>query len=153
MKKLQNLFLGFFLTFSLLVPFLSYAQNYDAGFGNGGSNLVPCGTDRGEVITENGKETADSRKILNPCGFDDILAFINNTINFLLFKLALPVSAMMFAYAGFLLITSGGEANKKTHAKEIFWNVAIGLIIAAASFVIVNTVLSIAGYTGDWTHF
>lgn len=150
-KKIIGLFLFSVTLLSLFSFNFAYAQ--DAGFLDG-SSLVPCGTDRGPVVTDSkGNETAESRKILNPCGFDDILAFVNNTINFLLFKLALPISAMMFAYAGFLLVTSGGEVNKKNHAKEIFWNVAIGLIIAAAAFVIVNTVLSIAGYTGDWTHF
>ena len=56
----------------------------------------------------------------------------------------------MFAYAGFLMIFSGGESGKRTKAKGIFWNVALGLILAAASWLIIHTILGIVGYnTGN----
>jgi len=83
----------------------------------------------------------------NPCGFDQFLTLINTIVN-ILFVMVVPIAAIIFAYAGFELITSGGETSKREKAKKIFTNVAIGLIVAAAAFLIVKTVLSIVGYTG-----
>jgi hypothetical protein len=60
----------------------------------------------------------------------------------------------MFAYAGFLLVTAGGEAaGARTKAKSIFTNAVFGLVLAVAAWLIVNTILSILGYTGDWIGF
>ena len=36
------------------------------------------------------------------CGFNDFITLINRVISFILFNLAVPISAIMFAYAGFL---------------------------------------------------
>lgn len=110
----------------------------------GSSGLVPCGTERDS-----------SNKITNPCGFSHILELINKVVTFVLVDLALPIAALMFAYAGFLLATSGGNSEKKSQAKSVFTSVAIGLIIVAGAFTIVKTVLSILGYqTGSgWNWF
>lgn len=98
--------------------------------------LVPCGK-------------SDEKGIIdNPCGFDDIMKLINKVIDFVFLNLILPLSAIMFAYAGFELVTSGGETSKREKAKKIFTNVAIGLIVAVAAFLIIKTILAIVGYTG-----
>ncbi len=86
----------------------------------------------------------------NNCEFKDLLTLVNNIINFLLKVIALPIAAIMFAYAGFLLVVSGGASEKRTKAKNIFINVAIGLIIAAAAWLIVHTILVVAGYQSSW---
>ena len=82
-----------------------------------------------------------------PCDFNALMTLIDNIIKFILFNLALPIAAIMFAIAGFLLITTGG-ADGKTRAKNIFTNTVIGLIFAAGAFLIVKTILSILGYNG-----
>ncbi|HLF66458.1 MAG TPA: pilin, partial [Gammaproteobacteria bacterium] len=104
----------------------------------GGGGLVPCG-----VYSSKGGE-----KIINwQCTFEDIFTLINNVIRFILFNMVVPIAAIMFAYAGFLLITAqGGEA--KTKAKGIFTNAVIGLVIAVAAWLIVTTILWILGYKG-----
>ena len=84
------------------------------------------------------------------CGFTELIDMINKIINFILTRLAVPIAAIMFAYAGFLLVTSGGESSKRTKAKSIFINVAIGLIFIAACWIIIHTVLSILGYDQSW---
>lgn len=103
---------------------------------NGG--LVPCFTP--------GNKQGD-------CNWNTLMTLINNIVNFVLFRMAIPIAAIMFAYAGILLLTSGGDSAKKTKAKELFTGVAIGLIIAAAAWLIVNTILSILGYTNTGTWF
>ena len=85
-----------------------------------------------------------------PCEFKHILELINTIINFILFVIAVPLSAIMFAYAGFLLVFSGGSSEKMSQAKSIFLNVVIGLVIVAAAWLIVHTILNIVGFDGSW---
>lgn len=85
------------------------------------------------------------------CGWNDLMALVNKVINFVLFKMALPIAAIMFAYAGFLMVTAGGEAaHAREKAKEIFSNAVKGLIIALAAWLIISTLLAILGYDGTW---
>lgn len=88
------------------------------------------------------------------CDFNAFMGLINNIIKFILFDLAVPIAAIMFAYAGFLLVTAGGEAaGARTKAKSIFTNAVIGLVLAAAAWLIIRTILLILGYEGDWIGF
>lgn len=87
-------------------------------------------------------------------GFNELLTLVNNVVNFILFSLAIPIAAIMFFYAGFLMVTAGSEsASSRTKAKTIFTNTLIGLVIAAAAWVIVHTILTILGYSGSWIGF
>jgi hypothetical protein len=68
--------------------------------------------------------------------------------------MVIPIAAIMFAYAGFLMVTAGGEAaHARTKAKSIFTNAVIGLIIAVACWLIIKTILSILGFNGSWIGF
>lgn len=87
------------------------------------------------------------------CDFNAFLDLINTVIKFILFNLAIPIAAVMFVYAGFKLVTSGGSAEARGTAKRVFTNTLFGLIIAAAAWLIIRTVLSILGYQGDWIGF
>src|SRR3989344_401729 len=69
------------------------------------------------------------------CGFNELMALVNRVIQFILFDMALPIAAIMFIYAGFLMITAGGEAaGARTKAKSIFTNAVLGLVFAAAAW-------------------
>jgi len=81
------------------------------------------------------------------CGWNELMTLVNTVINFVLFTLALPIAAIMFAVAGIMLLTSGGDPSKKTKAKDLFLGVVIGLVVAAAAWLIVHIILSILGYT------
>lgn len=87
------------------------------------------------------------------CNFNSVMALVNNIIKFILVGLALPIAAIMFAYAGFLLLTSAGDTSARTKAKEIFLNAAIGLIIAFCAYLIIMLLLKTLGYTGTWIGF
>ena len=88
------------------------------------------------------------------CDFDMLMKLVNTVIHFVLFDMVIPIAAIMFIYAGFLMVTAGGEAaGARTKAKSIFTNVVFGLIIAVAAFLIIRTVLSILGYEGSWIGF
>lgn len=87
------------------------------------------------------------------CGWNDLLATINKVVNFVIFRLVIPIAAIMFAYAGFELIASGGSSEKKEKAKGVFINVVIGIVFAAAAWLIIHTISSILGYNGSWIGF
>ena len=90
-------------------------------------NLIPC--------TDN-------------CKYEDLMTLINNVINFILLKLAIPIAAICFAYAGFLYIFSAGDTSKRSKATSIFTSVALGLIFVAAAWLIISLILNILGYKG-----
>ena len=89
----------------------------------------------------------------HPCNFNALMELVNTIINFLLFALALPIAAIMCAYAGFKLVISAGSSEERTSAKKIFTSAIIGFIIALAAWLIVETILSILGYNGAWIGF
>jgi hypothetical protein len=91
------------------------------------SGLIPCGNAPGAG---------------EACTFDDIIKLAQNVINFLIFKIASPIAAVMFAYAGFLWVTNAGNESKITQAKGIFWAVFIGFVVALAAWLTINMIVN-----------
>jgi len=89
-----------------------------------GQGLVPCGNE-GQ----------------NPCDFDYFLILIQSVINFLMFSVASPLAALMFAYAGFKLMTSGGNETAKEDAKKILSSVLFGLFIALSAWLVIRLIV------------
>ncbi len=92
-----------------------------------------------------------------PCNACSLVALGQNILNFL-FAISAAIAALMFAFAGFKMVTAGGDPGKISEGKKIFTNVAIGFIILLAAWLIVDTVMksfvkqdagSIAGF-GPW---
>lgn len=79
------------------------------------------------------------------CKFNDVIKLINEIIKYILI-LAIPIVAIMFAYAGGVLVLSGGDAAAKTKAKGIFFNAVIGLVLVVGATLLVKTILTIVGY-------
>ena len=129
MTKMPKILIFLSIFLMLIVPVISTAYTL-------GDPLVPC------------KNTEDS-----PCDFSAILALVNNVITFLIKYMAIPITAIMFAYAGFELVTSGGSTEKRGIAKKVFTDAVIGLVLAVAAWIIIKTILSILGYKGAWIGF
>lgn len=116
--------------------------------------LVPCGNIRVEITTTNTDTGAQSGgDIVNPCNFNYFILLVNKIVNFILFDLAIPIAAIMFCYAGFQLLFSGGNSGKMEKAKKIMVNVGLGLVLAAAAWLIIHLVSEILGYDGSWIGF
>lgn len=109
---------GFILALMFL-PALVMAQD---------SGLIPCGY--GD----------------NPCDTGDVATFVNGLIDFLIRMLGI-IAVIVMVYAGFMLVTSGGDEGKWTKAKELFTNVVIGIVIILAAWLVVDTIMS--ALTGD----
>ncbi len=127
--------------------------------GNGGGNPPVTTPPTGTPITTPTSASAPTGGLVTcagdnvNCGFKELMEMLKNVIDYLFKYLVLPIAALMFAYAGFEMVFSGGVPEKRQKAISIFTNVGIGLVLAAGAFVIIRTVLSILGaqpgYT-DW---
>lgn len=111
--------------------------------------LVNCGTDVVPPKITKGVLEDGTGVVLNSCEFKHFIELIQKVIDFVLFKLLMPITAILFAYAGFLLLFSGGNSSKKDKAKKIFINVAIGFIIALGAWLLVKTILNLLGFQSD----
>ncbi|MEX0924836.1 MAG: pilin [Candidatus Paceibacterota bacterium] len=103
--------------------------------GGGGvlSGLVPCGCDTNGDDIVNGDER---------CDFSDIMTLIQNIITWIIL-FTIPVAALMFSYAGFLLISAQGDEGKIRQGKQIFGYVLTGFVFVLAAWLIVYTVASV----------
>lgn len=77
----------------------------------------------------------------DPCTFSDFIELIQNFINWLIF-IAVPLSAVIFTFAGLKYITAAGDPGKIKSAHGIFKNVAIGLLFVLGAWLIVYTITS-----------
>lgn len=80
----------------------------------------------------------------DPCDLSDLTAVIQKTLEWV-FMFATFIVVIMFMYAGFLLITAGGDTNQIQKAKTVFKRVVIGFIIM---FVAVLSVRQLLVYIG-----
>jgi len=74
------------------------------------------------------------------CDVCDIAKLAQNTLNAGIY-IAIFLSAILFAWAGWKYVTAGGESGKVKSAREIFTNVLIGLIIILAGWLVVDTIM------------
>lgn len=136
MKKITKLLILISIFLMLVMPALSFAAT--------DNSLVPCGVTDQDVLASH----PDYGK---PCDFIALMSLVNKVITFMLVDLALPIAAIMFAYAGLMMIMAGGEAAQaRTRAKSIFTYAVLGLVLAFACWLIISLVLTIMGYDGTW---
>ncbi len=69
---------------------------------------------------------------------------VNNFIDFL-FRIAIGLSSISIAYAGFLYLTASGDEGKVKKAHGIFWMILKGFLFMLSAWVIVKLVLRLAG--------
>lgn len=101
------------LAFSIItLPFFAFAAD----------PLVPCGQGTDQ------------------CEFNDIIILINNVVNFLIKSIALPVSAVLFAWAGFLYLTNAGKKGQVEKAHEVFLNTFVGLVLTLVGWLVINLI-------------
>lgn len=81
------------------------------------------------------------------CTACKLFGLANNIVQFLIL-IAISIATISIVWAGFLLISAGGDSGKVTKAKSVFVNVLIGIIIALTGFLIVDTIVrSLTNYS------
>ncbi len=95
-------------------------------------SLIPCSgvADVSDTGTSNGKE----------CTFQDVIALAQAVAKKLV-QIGLIVSPIIFAYAGYLLVTSQGNTGQRDKAKKIGWNVVKGLVVMLLAWLFVDLIL------------
>jgi len=78
----------------------------------------------------------------NACDFSSLILLAQNLITDLIFLSTLFATAA-FAYAGFKLLTSGGNEKAKDEAVGIFTKVGIGYLWILVAWLLVYTITSL----------
>lgn len=148
-RFVSTIFLGMLI---LVIPSSAFAASP--------STIIPCGFDiNGDGVVKDDQTTlvwasnATTPGNHEECYFNDAIETAQNVINFLIFKIAAPLGAVMFAYAGFLYVTNRGNEGQVKQAHDVFMNVFWGLIIALAAWVTVNFILEFFLGTGSVFNF
>lgn len=128
-KKVSAYIPLFLLLVSPVFVLAQNAQGGDTGPSPQSGGLVPCG----EMV--NGK--------LDECTWKDVVQLVNNLIDFGIKVIALPISALLFAYAGFKMLTSGGKQGELQKAKSILLNTFIGLVLTLSGWLVVSFITRI----------
>lgn len=128
--------LAFFITFSILAfPSFSLVLAEEVEM----SGLVPvCNT----IINADGE-------FENPCDFEYLMTMLNYLIDWSFKYLATPIFAILFIYAGYLYISSSGDTGNVNKAKKIIKNALWGYLIILASWLIIDTIVTGLGFTGE----
>jgi hypothetical protein len=66
--------------------------------------------------------------------------------------IAVFLSAVLFAWAGFLYLTNVANSGQHSRAVEVFKNVAIGLVIILAAWLLVNTLMTTLTSVARWNN-
>ncbi len=122
-RQARPLILALLGSILLFLPVVAFAQLPD--------KIVPC----------NGVD----------CSVCDIATLAQNVLNTGIY-IAIFLSAVLFAWAGWQALTAGGSGEKISQAKSIFGNVLIGLIIILAGWLVVDTLMKTMtnGSFGPW---
>lgn len=112
----------------LAVAFMVFAPAYVSAV-----PLVSCGkTDF----------TTNPPSVPDPCTTCDFFTLADTIIKFLLFSVAMPLAVIALLWGGFLLMTSGDNESKRTEGKRYITYAVIGIVVAFAGWIIVDTILT-----------
>lgn len=75
------------------------------------------------------------------CNFDELIKAVKRVVNWGV-SLALMLTVVVIAYAGFLYLTSSGNANKRSEANKMFVKVLQGMFFILGAWLIVTLIMS-----------
>lgn len=131
-NKLGIVFL--FLSFLVQTPFV-YADGIPAA-GSASNKFIVCG--------ENNP---------NDCTFGKIYTLIKNIIDFLLIDVMVPAAIISIMFAGFKYVMARGNPGEIKKAHDIFYYIVVGIVLALAAWLIVNTILIVLSGEGSQYNF
>ena len=92
------------------------------------AGLVPC----------DGVAGLDKKGVV--CNFCSLMQLAQNIVNYIII-LSASIGAIMFAYAGVLYVTNGGDTTKVTKAHGIFTSVFYGIVIILVAWLLVDVLI------------
>jgi hypothetical protein len=121
--KYRNTFLVLAVLSCLVVGMSVFAQDRPYGPTLDTGKIVPCDG------------------VFEVCTFSHLFKLAENLIKFVVTYLAAPVAAIMFVWAGIILMFDRGSGSKATTAKNIFTNTVKGLVLVLAAYLIVKVIV------------
>ena len=118
-----------FLIVFFIAPSLVFAQQ----------NILP-----GQIVPQECNNPGGCKSVC------DLATLAQNVLNTGIY-VAVFLSAILFAWAGWLYLT-GAAGSDLSRAKEIFFNVAVGLVIILIGWLVVDTLIKTltGGQFGTW---
>ncbi len=133
LSKFLPKFLPFALSLMLSVAVLMPTVAGAASLLN--PDIFPC-SGTAAVGTPDASGAVEDRE----CTFGDVVKAVS-AIASVIVKIGLIVAPLIFAYVGYIFLTSGGNPTARKEAAKIGKNVVIGLAIMLSAWVVVNFVL------------
>jgi len=151
----------------------SFVQSVQSGNNTGSQNTTPIPANSGPSPRDAGVNTSDptskdfqivpancygdgdtlpnaDNKKYGKCGWKDIIALLNRIIEFMAY-IAASLSAIAFAYAGFLYMTAAGNSGKIEQAHGIFKKTFIGIFFVLVGWLLIATLLKILGVDNSFS--
>lgn len=104
--------------------------------------IVPCGYDDAR-----GGDNNDTLDPIEHCTFNDFVQMAGRIVNGIIIFIS-AYAAVSFMYAGYAYLTSGGNQEKVSYAKQLFWKVFLGYIIILGAWAFIYMIEQ-ALYTDD----
>lgn len=92
-------------------------------------SIVPCGN----------LADPNTGVVSNPCTFNDFIITVGRIVNGIIIIIS-AWAAVSFMYAGYAYLTSGGNQEKVSYAKGIFWKVFLGYIIILGAWAFIHMI-------------
>ena len=125
----------------LVTPVVIFADNHtDTDQAADDPVTVVDEADSGGLVTCTGPD----------CDLCSFVSMIDGIIDWLI-GIMVVVFAIITAYAGFLLVVSGGNVEARKKARTLITNSIVGIIIVLAAWILIDTLLRVLlpGDTGD----
>lgn len=106
------------------------------------AGVIPCGLSQDDP-DQPGDQTVQ-------CQLCHLFVLLDNIVDFVLFKIVLPVATLLLVIGGILFIFNAENPENVTKGKAILTSVLIGLVIIFAAYLIIGTFLNFIGLSG-WT--
>lgn len=141
-KKIKNILKTVLVSFGVMFALLSVPLSVNAAAND------PVSDPNFQLVTRDCGQMVGGT--LDECGWNDFLDLISRIMKYLIF-ISASIATLMFAYAGFLMLTAFGDSGKVEQGHKIFSTTMTGIIIVMLAWLIIATILKILQVGPDFT--
>src|SRR3989344_6849024 len=118
---------------------MASAQSVSIPYWGANPPILSC---TGNYDPQNPPQAGPTRPCTSLC---DLIFTARNVVYFAITLTLFAIAPAMFLWGGFLMVVSGGSAERFGKGRKVLVNTAIGVALALGAFVIVATLLWAAG--------
>lgn len=86
----------------------------------------------------------------DPCDLCQVFGIVARVIKLILYYIIPPMAVVAFLMAGIFFLFGGGNPNQITKGRQILWVTILGILIAYAGWLMVNTVINQLINPDEW---